>query len=85
MEAKVNGQVSSRISKASRTTCVLVGFEGGERGGVAYILREAVPGIGGSQGEKAQSLKRTGVLRTVEGDDRKGPKVMGRDMAENDG
>lgn len=48
--------------------------------GIAHMFEETVPSIGGSPGERMQTLKRTGDLGSVEGGGGR-LKVMGRNMA----
>lgn len=53
-----------------------VGLE--EKDGIMSVFGEAVPGVGGSQGEKAKSLEGEKVHWGVEGGGRKGAKVLER-------
>lgn len=63
-----------------KVSCLEVGFEGEERNNIAFMLVKAVPGIRGSQRERAQSLNRTGGLCIVQGKGCEVQKVMGREI-----
>lgn len=80
VEAKAKGKVDviqpaqSLAQKCQRE--LEVGGEGRERDAIVYLVAEAVPGIGGSQGEKGDIWM---------GEERNGwwwrrPKVTGREM-----